>query len=531
MGQTLYGPHRDDLDFSIDGLEAKSGASQGQMKSYEELISSFPPNEPKVEHEEGDLLFLQYSGGTTALPKQVMHTRKSALPTTLNTILNWRLVPDDVYLSLAPHYWGQMLQLFCAIFYMGCTSIFLSDINPKSILETIEEERVTTSLMGGALLSPLVDHQNTGKYNLSSLRHLSVGGVPVPPEVEKKAIETLGNVIGHLYGMTEHTFLTILHPEELTTDESAEKTGRLRSSGRAGLNIRLRIVDDNGNDVALGQVGEIITAGYGMMEGYWKAPEATREAMMGSYLCTGDLAMMDEQGYVYHAGRKKDVIVTEGKTVSPTEVEELISGYSPVQEAAVIGVPDKELGQAVKAIIVLTDGMDNQSTADADDALSSIGFGGLSISTVGFGQIPEGDEEADVYSGIDESTLRYIAENAGGKYGYVENKEQLSALYDQMRRSLQSEVVISYETLLTLRDGVLRALTVTLSDRYSGVGGESQTSFNPGGLVPEVAQPASQMTFGVILAVLVVLLFIPVVILVVRNKKPKKRKIKITLKD
>ena len=329
------------------------GTPQGQMKSYEELISSSLPNEPKVEHEEGDLLFLQYSGGTTGLPKQVMHTRKSALQTTLNTILNWRLTPGDVYLALAPPYWGQFLQLHCALIYAGCTTIFLSDINPTSILETIEKERVTISLVGGPLLPPLVDHQNTSKYNLSSLRHLSVGGVPVPPEVEEKAIETLGNVIGHLYGMTEHTFLTILHPEELATDGSREKTKRLRSSGRAGLNIRLRIVDDNGNDVALGQVGEIITAGYGMMEGYWKAPEATREAMMGSYLCTGDLATMDEQGYVYHAGRKKDVIVTGGKTVSPTEVEELIAGHGPVQEVAVIGVPDEELGQAIKAIVVL----------------------------------------------------------------------------------------------------------------------------------------------------------------------------------
>lgn len=184
-----------------------------------------------------------------------------------------------------------------------------------------------------------------------------------------------------------------------------------------------------------------------------------------------------------------------------------------------------------KAIIVLTDGMDNQSAADADDALSSIGFSGLSISTVGFGQIPEGGEEADEYSGIDESTLRYIAENAGGRYGYVENKEELSILYDQMRRSLQSEVVISYETLLTLRDGVLRALTATLSDRYHGVGGESQTSFNPGGLVPEVALPASWTTFAIILAILAVLLIVPVVILMIRNKKPRKKKIRIKLKD
>jgi len=231
-----------------------------------------------------------------------------------------------------------------------------------------------------------------------------------------------------------------------------------------------------------------------------------------------------------------EVVTVQEVTDSKKALENAIDSISAnsdtaMYDALVVAVETLNPLPGRKAIIVLTDGMDNQSTAVADDALSSIGFGGLSISTVGFGQIPEGDEEADVYSGIDESTLRYIAENAGGKYGYVENKEQLSALYDQMRRSLQSEVVISYETLLTLRDGVLRALTVTLSDQYIGVGGESQTSFNPGGLVPEVALPASWMTFGIILAVLAALLFIPVVILTIRNKKPKKRKIKITLKD
>jgi hypothetical protein len=191
-----------------------------------------------------------------------------------------------------------------------------------------------------------------------------------------------------------------------------------------------------------------------------------------------------------------------------------------------------------KAIIVLTDGMDNQSAATADDALAGIGFGGLSISTVGFGQIPEGEEEADAYAGIDEATLRMIAQNAGGRYGYAANEAELSAIYDLMRRALQSEVVISYMTPLSLRDGVLRALTVTLSDRYSGVGGESQTGYNPGGLVPEVAQPASWLLFFGLLAVLVVLLCIPLVVNAFSNKdsgkgkrKKKKSKIKITLKD
>ena len=185
-----------------------------------------------------------------------------------------------------------------------------------------------------------------------------------------------------------------------------------------------------------------------------------------------------------------------------------------------------------KAVIVLTDGMDVESTSTPDEALARIGFGGMSIATIGFGQIPEGEEEADEYAGIDETTLRFIADNAGGSYGYAENKEQLSGLYNQIRRALQSEVVISYVTPLSLRDGVQRALTVKLADKYVGVGGESQTRFNPGGLVPEVAQLASWLLFGIILAVLIVLLVVPVLMRVARNKKPvKKKKIKITLKD
>lgn len=192
-----------------------------------------------------------------------------------------------------------------------------------------------------------------------------------------------------------------------------------------------------------------------------------------------------------------------------------------------------------KAIILMTDGMDTASVTTPEEALGSIGFGGLSISTIGFGQMPEeGEEETDEYRGIDEATLKSIAENAGGFYGYAEDQAELSNLYDRLRRSLQSEVVINYVTPLSLRDGVQRALTVRLADRFIGVGGESQTSFNPGGLVPEVSQPASWLVFGVILAVLLALLFIPVIVNSFTNKeakssgpKKKKNKVKITLKD
>jgi len=207
-----------------------------------------------------------------------------------------------------------------------------------------------------------------------------------------------------------------------------------------------------------------------------------------------------------------------------------------IYDALVIAVGMLNPLSGRKAIILLTDGMDNQSTTTVEEALGGIGFGGLSISTIGLGEVPEGEEEADKYSGIDETTLKMIASSAGGRYAYAEEGSQLSHIYNQIRLALQSEVVITYVTPLNLRDGVSRALTVSLVDPYLGVGGKSQTSFNPGGLVPEVAQPASWMVFGIILAVLVVLLFIPVVVSMFGGKKSgskskKKKKIKITLKD
>ena len=184
-----------------------------------------------------------------------------------------------------------------------------------------------------------------------------------------------------------------------------------------------------------------------------------------------------------------------------------------------------------KAIILLTDGMDNASLSTSDEVLSSIGFGGLSIAAIGFGEPPEEEEaEPDVYTGIDEATLQSLAQNAGGRYHYAADEAQLAMVFDQVRRALQSEVRISYNTLITLRDGVNRALSVKLTDVYQGIGAQTESRFNPGGLVPEVAQPASWSLFAILLASLILLFLIPYVLIGIQ-KKPKKKKVRIKLKD
>jgi len=183
-----------------------------------------------------------------------------------------------------------------------------------------------------------------------------------------------------------------------------------------------------------------------------------------------------------------------------------------------------------KAIILLTDGMDNQSTTDPNSLLAAIGESGLSISTIGFGTKPEEDVTPDEYEGIDEVTLKNLAQDAGGVYGYAEDPETLMSLYNSIRQSLQSEVVISYITPQTLRDGVKRSLSVHLSGAWQNRVSGSSSSYNPGGLIPEVPEPGNWSIFAILLAALLLILVIPLVV-VRSNSKKKKKKIRIVLKD
>lgn len=185
-----------------------------------------------------------------------------------------------------------------------------------------------------------------------------------------------------------------------------------------------------------------------------------------------------------------------------------------------------------KAIIALTDGMDNRSKKTAEDVLSGIGFSGLSISTIGFGVPPQSGQPADNEEGIDESVLQNIANQAGGQYAFAQDATSLSTVYDQMRRALQSEVKITYHSNLPLRDGVQRALSVALADPWQGVGGQTSSAYNPGGLVPEVASPAPWLWVIIPLAGLLVLLVIPFAVMAIKGKQAqKKKKVRIKLKD
>ncbi|MBI4618949.1 MAG: long-chain-fatty-acid--CoA ligase [Desulfobacterales bacterium] len=330
------------------------------MRSYEELISRYPADEPKVDIGEDDLAYLLYTSGTTGLPKGVMHSHRSILEIVMQYVILPDLKRDDIDLITIPLYWGPSLLLhILPHFYVGSTIVVLKEFNPDVILKAIETEKVSTTLMPPSFIISLLNHPGMDQYNISSLRSIVFGGEPMPVEVLKRAIVVFGNIFAHVYGLMEITPVTYFREDDLVLDGPPEVLKRVQSCGKEAINVEVRVVDENDNDVIPGEVGEVIAKGDNMMKGYWELPQATAETIRGGYVYTGDLATIDKEGYIYLVGRKKDIINSSGKTIYPGDIEDVLYRHYSVSQAAVIGVTDAKLGESVKAVVVLKEGMES----------------------------------------------------------------------------------------------------------------------------------------------------------------------------
>lgn len=325
------------------------------MTSYEELIASYPSDEPVDEVAVDDPAALYYTSGTTGHPKGATHTHKSLMAEI--RIHDGSFGPDDIVLCVMPffHVGGSAAHLFPAFAY-GATIVIHKGFDETKVLEAIAKQKVTYVGLVPAMIIRLLEHPNLDEYDLSSLRTIMYVGAPMPLEALRKGIERFGQVFSQLFGQTETLNVAVLRKEDHKVEGSGKEVKRLESAGKPLGQGEMRIVDEHGSDIAPGGVGEILARSDRMMTGYWRMPKETAETIEGGWLHTGDVGRMDEDGYIYLVDRQKDMIISGGENIYSREVEEVLYMHRAVLEAAVVGVPDKKWGESVKAVVVLKDG-------------------------------------------------------------------------------------------------------------------------------------------------------------------------------
>src|SRR5713226_2047978 len=296
------------------------------------------------------VLALVYTSGTTGKPKGVVLTHASILAN-VDHVNYWMPYREGgVYLHAAPIFHIADFPFMFASPAFGTCQTTIPKFSPQTFCQTVERERVNHTVLVPTMINMLTQFEELKHYDLTSLEQLGYGGSPIAPELIHRTREVLPNVeLTQVYGLSETGFLTGLQNHEHTET-------RLSSCGRACPGIDVRIVDDAGKEVGVGQTGELVARGANVMRGYWNNPKETNLAFRDGMFRTGDIGYQDAEGYFYLLDRLKDMIVTGGENVYSGEVEAVIYQHPAVREAAVFGVPDPQWGEVVMACVVLKPG-------------------------------------------------------------------------------------------------------------------------------------------------------------------------------
>ncbi|MCA0301413.1 MAG: fatty acid--CoA ligase [Proteobacteria bacterium] len=325
------------------------GARHPGWKTYEAWRDRHGDSDPMLPASPDDTAVQFYTSGTTGLPKGAELTNRNfswMMPRWTRTWLFGPGVPNLVCLPMF-HIGGAGWGI--AGLYSGATNHVMREFVPAEILETIQRERIEVIILVPAMILFLVQAPQIRETDLSSLKLIVYGAAPIPSELLRQAMQIFPCGFQQVYGLTETTgAITLLPPE----DHDPNDPKKLLSCGYAQEGVELRIVGDDGQDLAPGQVGEIAVRSPQVMGGYWNLPDATKRAIQGDWFFTGDAGYLDDKGYLFIYDRVKDMIVSGGENIYPAEVESALFGHPAVADVAVIGVPDPRWGEAVKAVIV-----------------------------------------------------------------------------------------------------------------------------------------------------------------------------------
>jgi acyl-CoA synthetase (AMP-forming)/AMP-acid ligase II len=322
----------------------------GNMVSLEDLITSSSPKPTGVELTDNDECGLYFTSGTTGDPKPILLTHNNMVCEAIVEEMHHYQSRKDNFILLPPLYHtGAKMHWFGNLMAGGKATI-LTEINPRNIFEAVEKERGTIVWLLVPWVHDILVAMDRGElrkedYDLSCWRLMHIGAQPVPPSLVHRWKKYFPNMqYDTNYGLGEASGPGCVH----LGIENERKVGAI---GKAGFNWETRIVKDNGEDVARGKVGELIVKGCGVMKEYYKNPAKTAETIRDGWLYTGDMARMDNDGFIYLVDRKKDTIITGGENIYPAEVEEILHGHPKIYDVAVIGIPDERLGEIALAII------------------------------------------------------------------------------------------------------------------------------------------------------------------------------------
>jgi acyl-CoA synthetase (AMP-forming)/AMP-acid ligase II len=339
------------------------GAEMGGCESYDATVARGESYRLAHCYRADDPILIRYTGGTTGRPKGIVHTHRSFVEIHLDQLRELKFNENDVALHLG-HLSHGLNFTWAAYYGVGATQILHEKFEPRRILEDFARYRVTCVYMVPTMVQRLL-REDDGTADVSSLRMFEYASAPMPVPILRRAIARYGNIFTQVYTLSESPVITtILRPDE-HIDRETVAGNRLASCGREVITMELRLVDDAGNDVRPGEVGEIIVRSTNNMAGYWRLPEETANTLVDGWVHTGDMARRDAEGYVYLVDRKKDVIITGAFNVYPKEVEDVLYKHAAVAQCAVVGVPDEEWGEAIKAFVVLRPG----ETASTDELI------------------------------------------------------------------------------------------------------------------------------------------------------------------
>ena len=319
----------------------------GFATGYESALASASDEEPEITARDDDLLFIMYTSGTTGLPKGVMHSHSTTQWSSFTALTTADVRYDDRYLICLPLFHVGALNPLLSTIHAGGSVVIMSEFDPVKIWQVYAEESVTVTLAVPAMLNFMLSTYDANAYDLSKLRWIMSGAAPVPATlIEKYA--GMGFEIHQVYGLTE-----TCGPACLISPKEAVK--RAGSTGKAFFHTDVKVIDSEGNEVGANETGEVLIRGPHIMQGYWNRPEATAEAIVDGWLHSGDVAMVDADGYFYIQDRIKDMIISGGENVYPAEIENVLAGHPGIKEVAVIGMPSPKWGESPLAVVVKED--------------------------------------------------------------------------------------------------------------------------------------------------------------------------------